>query len=661
MTKLIYTYALIKSLYDDGADYIDTFRPFILRVLSLEASKTCGVIQQELANKYGLNMPLHVVSTIVERAKNQEYAIKPKRKQSFSLSEKGHEHLSQLESSSDVENRIDDLQNDIIAYFGEQGVSVSKNQVEQYISIFLQQNLAMLIEFINPSAKTSRLENPSFEGNDVILSEYFKVAAESKPNQYKTIGDLIFGSIVSVILYTQNTDEIDSLKNRKFEDTTVYFDTNFIFPLLGIDEREKIEAANELFSLLKEFGFELKVFSFTLDEVTRVLKGFERQKEIYPNNIHINSIYSHLKRNNYSSSDVLELIGNLDKKLESKGVITEQVEIDLKKYKSENADLNSEIIKFKSEQNLFSQNHDVAAIELIKKKRGHSVRRIEDAKYLFLTSDVKLSRFNFEGMSHKDRNTIGEVVLDRLFTSILWLKNPSSNPPLKSIISAYSRELFINKGIWIKFCETLVKLKIEQKVSDEQVTMLFYQGHIENTLRHISDNKASEITPRFILEQIEKATLLMKKEKEERQSEMELLDKKWLGNIKNLQAQLFEAQEEADQEKKQLAEFLKSKDEALKVKDETLKVKNEEITKLETKEKTSNEKRIAIRRISFVSLFAFVILATLLWLTNSYGQGSNLFQKIATHWPFYIGWIALLIFAAKTFVGVERLKTLRAK
>jgi len=36
MERLIYTYALIRSLCDQGEDYIDSFWPFVIKVLPPE-------------------------------------------------------------------------------------------------------------------------------------------------------------------------------------------------------------------------------------------------------------------------------------------------------------------------------------------------------------------------------------------------------------------------------------------------------------------------------------------------------------------------------------------------------------------------------------------------------------------------------------------------
>lgn len=194
------------------------------------------------------------------------------------------------------------------------------------------------------------------------------------------------------------------------------------------------------------------------------------------------------------------------------------------------------------------------AIEKVEEIWGKPVRKIEDLKVFFLTSDVRLSRFNFIEMGHRENGTISEVILDRLLTNILWLKNPSTELPLKSIIAAYSRDLFIKRRIWDRFYEILQQLKQEEKVEDEKISTLFYHGYVENLLRGFDEGEQEKITPEFVLEEVEKATKLREKmqEKEIKEKEKEFLqqlksavfkkeqekEKEWLEKIQNIKSNL---------------------------------------------------------------------------------------------------------------------------
>jgi hypothetical protein len=44
----IYTYALIKALYDEGEDYIDSFWPIVVKTIPSNQSVTSSFIQRKL-------------------------------------------------------------------------------------------------------------------------------------------------------------------------------------------------------------------------------------------------------------------------------------------------------------------------------------------------------------------------------------------------------------------------------------------------------------------------------------------------------------------------------------------------------------------------------------------------------------------------------------
>jgi hypothetical protein len=180
---------------------------------------------------------------------------------------------------------------------------------------------------------------------------------------------------------------------------------------------------------------------------------------------------------------------------------------------------------YKPKSHLNSQLHDLAAIEQIKKFRKKKVRKIEDSNALFLSSDNQLSKFNFIEMGHRDNGTICEVIPDKLLTNLIWLKDPKADISLKAIIESYSRDLFIKKSVWDQFYNVLIELKQDEKIKDENVSMLFYHGHIESILREYDEDDVDTITQDFILREVEKAKLTKDEDIEEiKEKEKEFLE-----------------------------------------------------------------------------------------------------------------------------------------
>ena len=507
MASSIYTYALIKTLYDEGRDYVDSFWPFAVKVIPPRKSVDSSSIQKNLREKFDLTVPLHVIGVILARAERRNY-IRQERDEltnstKYRLTDAGLKYLFKLETDKEVERRINSLLESIKRFFEGKGIRLGSDQIRELLLYFVQRNIDFLIECINPSVSPRKITIPGSRGYDRYLLEYIESADKQEPHNYRMLENLVMGSIISVLLYVEKPEDITKIRTMKFSHCQVFLDANFVFSILGLDNEEFNEPAKELLNLLKRYDFDLKVFSFTLDEISRVLNSYHRECHRYPADINVNTLYSALNRKGWSKTDVREFIINLEQILRHEGIAIRWTrDINLSNYKSDDV-LRGTIKKYKPGQNVFHQNHDLAAIAKISELRGKTIRRIEDSKAFFLTSDVRLSRFNLKEMGHKENGTICEVILDRLLTNILWLKNPNTKPPLRSIIAAYSRDLFVNRRVWDRFYEVLQELKREGKIKDDDIATLFWHSYVEDALRSIEETEADKITPQFVLKEIE--------------------------------------------------------------------------------------------------------------------------------------------------------------
>ncbi len=513
MNRSIYTYALIKALYDQEQDYIDSFRSFTIKVIPTDKFVDLVYIQKNLKTQFALEIPLHVLSTILKRAEREDYLEQKNELKHYKLKEKGLKYLDILETEKEVERRINSLLENIKQFFEKNGLSLNIDKIHNLLISFFQKNIENLIEFINPSISAGELSISSPDSYENILVKYIVTAEQEKPEHYKILQEMIMGSIISVVLYAKEPSDIEVIRSKKFKHCQVFLDTNFVFSILNFRDRESSESAKELLRLLKKLEFRLNVFSFTVDEICRVIGRYPKMLNRYPTSIGVDTIYSNLKIKGWKETDAKDFIVNIETILREKGVKIKWVaDIDLNNYEPKNADYIDIIRQYKPLQDAFNRNHDLAAIEEIKTLRKIPLRKIEDAKAIFLTEDDGLSKFNFVELAHKTNGTVCEVILAKLLTSILWLKNPTAEVSLKAIIAAYSRELFIKRRIWDKFYDVLYQLRQEEKTDDDKISMLFYHRYIEDILRKFDEADSDQITSEFVLGKIEEAARLPEKD-----------------------------------------------------------------------------------------------------------------------------------------------------
>jgi len=520
MANLVYTYALIKALYDEGGDYLDSFVALVLDGLKGNDFVDVTYLQSVVKAKYTVDVPIHVTESVLNRARKR--LLVERSENLYRLTAKGNKYVDKLESPKEVDRRINTLVNDIQKFYKEKRINLSLEQIHSTLLTFLRKNIEPFVEFINPEI-VSELDVKTVKAYEKLLIEYICLAEKQKTEIFNTVQDLVLGSIISVVLYSEDMSDISDITSRKFSNCTVFLDSNFLFSVLGLRANEELnEAARELIQLLRNCNFNIKVFDFTVNEISHVLGNYLSEGDRFPISVNVDDICSSLRRKGYKKSDIMELIANLETKLGENGIdIHVNPTINIKTYSPSDQVLRSRIQEHKPNQTTITQNHDLASIEIIQRLRRHSVRQIERAKAIFLTSDNKLSKFNFEWMGHKENNTVAEVILDRLMTNILWLKNPKSTLPMKSIIAAHSRELFINRRVWNRFYEILVRLKKQGKIDDENISMLFYQGYIQDTLNQFDEGQAEQITEELALSEIEKSAKVKEKEVKESLKEKE--------------------------------------------------------------------------------------------------------------------------------------------
>lgn len=517
MARQLYTYSLIKALYDKGQDYIDCFWPLVISVLPIEQKGIALTdLQAKVEGRFGLKVPTHSLETVLTRAARKELVIM--KRKAVSLTDEGKLQLASLEIERDVERRVNELidaATDFLNHALNDNVTV--DECRTLLLGFVQSNLDYLLSFINPKASAAASNSPKFEerSRELMLLRFFIHVEKSVPRLFEALVDVILGSVMSLAVYGENPDEAV----KRFSKTLVYLDTNIVFSLLGLHFQEFNKPAKELFDLMKNEGqFELRVFDFTVEEIVNVLRNYGVNRSLYFQNVRVASIYSSLASNGWTNSKVLELICEIEERLASVGILVTTTGSNLVSFEPSDAKLLESIASYKPNQGKRGRLHDLAAIEHIEKLRKGRVRRIKDAGVLFLTSDRRLARFAFVEKGHRDYATISEVIPDRLLTNLLWLKNPGAAKgiTIDAIISVHSRGLFVDKDVWGVFYRTIAEAAKSGKVTDLDITVLLYDSNVQTILLELSPEKASEtIGEQWIVDSVQQARARLNKDQQE--------------------------------------------------------------------------------------------------------------------------------------------------
>jgi uncharacterized membrane protein (DUF485 family) len=505
MSSKLYTYSLIRAFYNTENDFIDSFWSLIVKEIPIDQT---GISVPDIQNKTnensGLFIPVHSLNTIFTRAARKGYV--ERRDKRIYLTSSGKEfYYSKIEPSRDVERRVNEMLEDAQKYIKtKHQTDVSSDDIKNTVQDFVLDNLEVFEPFFSKEVQAqSPFQSKKQTKSDLHrwLLDYFKEAEKKKPNIFRTLQDIVLGSVMTAIVKSQ---QFLTESEKKFEAITVFLDSNFLFSLLDMRYPEENKPAQELFELMKSEGsFTFKVFDFTIHEMTTLLSNFEKEQKNLPKNLKLSgasSLFASLKAQNWDAAKIREFIIDVELNLAQRfGITIQPTNVSLKSYKIDNPERIQKLTQYKTKQSSAAQNHDFAAIDQIRLFRRGQARRIENCQALFLTSDVRLAIYNYNEEEHRERGTISEVILDRLLTNILWLKNPAANGKLSLdlIIAALSKNLFIDSDVWKSFYRNVVDATKKGKIDSTTASTLLFGSHLQEILSEIDPEE-----PEFDLDQI---------------------------------------------------------------------------------------------------------------------------------------------------------------
>lgn len=504
MPQQLITYSIVKALYDRGLDYIDAFWPFLLDVLPRDRTAVqMRDMQRMIEEKFGLAIPQHALSTIARRAKKR--GLLTIRQGAFASTQQGIEHVEALETERDVQRRINEMLEDARRFLAERfNEQLNRDEMRAAVEGVIANNLDLFSAYVGGQRIPVDEGDRDLDRRELLIIEYFQHVEESNVGIFRTLNDLIAGSILASSL---NTDSFAD-SGMRFEPTNLYVDTNFAFSALGLGYEEVNRPARELLDLLKrDRAFSIKIFDFTVAEAIALLQRYESEYKTYVSGVKVDHIFSSMRTKGWNPSDVREFIARIDEKLEETGIHVVTTGIRLKNFSPAGTYDVSVLARYKPEQGPLGQNHDLAAIEMIEKLRRRTVRRIQHAREFFLTSDFRLARYAYSERGHEQNSTISEVIPDRLLTNLLWLKSPDllADLSVDAFISMHSRDLLIDREVWQRFYRSVKGLRESGDIDQQDVNTLLYDRHVLESLRIVPADSAEQVDETFVLGSLEAA------------------------------------------------------------------------------------------------------------------------------------------------------------
>lgn len=478
VNQLAVIFAYVASVEDSGRKVFSEYLPLveycIVEKMSSMHSFSIDSLQTSMNEMYGINIPK---ATLIKLLRCMEKSKKITMNNAEVIVHDDELDLCYIETRQKVESQLDDLYSKCVNYFKTYNIEITKFEAKELLLNVAKNNSALFSEVYGYDKKVENLEIKNadkVEGffNEVLLNDH----------QLKEIfASLLIGAQKTALLNLK-PNQLEEVDNSGIGIRTVYFDSNFMFRVLGLQDKLSNEVAKETFAAMKKLGCDFFVNTITIDEMIKAIdKHLVDTDTISPGTKAV------LKKTNLRMSGFLaaESIGvtradfrqltsrkELIKRIESEGI-----KIDFNETIKYRKELVDSIIIEKNRSSYSYENalHDIKLISLCEQKR--KVSGTDNDKVCFLTNDIRLTAWNAK-RDRQDNVCFTEMQL----SSLLWMKGINKDLVFNNVIIALADTHSWDYPQVIAFQKSFARYVSQKNISSEKINVF-----VTAAIREISE------------------------------------------------------------------------------------------------------------------------------------------------------------------------------
>jgi len=514
-TATLTSLAMLKVHINQGNDYLDYLRPFILQVIIDDKldSITEQLIEDGLRKHFGLEIPNRSIQIVLRRL-SRTYPIKKE--------EGAYRIIGRLPESGITSEKSRADRHILAVLYGLMEFSKQTTRVLEslddavtFICEFLEEfNVQCLRYYLRGT--TIPTVNDKHKIDVILVSQYVMHLQKYDPERFESFMIMAQGHMLANALLCPD------LKNapRTYKGVVFYFDTPLLVQCLGLEGEPKKTAVENLINILKQLGARVGIFSHSRDELERVLIGAAD---------HINSpngrgnIVLEARRQGVSKSDLLLVAGKIDEMLlEAKIEIFKTPKYIAEFQIDENAFemvLDDEV----SYHNPRAKENDINSVRSIYVlRKGTSPSYLEKSKAVLVSSNSGFAQAAWEyGQKHEESREVSAVIDDFSLANLAWLKVPMGAPniPTAEVLAFSYAALQPSRELLSKFMMEIDKLEKEGKFSERDHQLLRSATLANEELMHLTLGSVDAVNEQTVTETLSRVTSEIKKEESEKYSE----------------------------------------------------------------------------------------------------------------------------------------------
>jgi len=516
MNASLSSLAMLSLRMQAGKDYLDYLQGFVvesLRRMDGEAVDAAR-LKEEVKSEFGLNIPAATFSIYLKRLV-KDGVVSP-------IGD-GTQYRVKLLPATTVANdrvaakaQITEVTEELAAfayhkYSLEWDDLVSSNALADFLRKY-SIDFLKYAELKSPLPATASVT----ESTAYVVAAFVTNAAQEKPGLFQSVKVLVQSHILSNALMCPDLERI----NRGFNGVHFMVDTRFMIKALDLESQVDSENAKTLLAAIRKLKGVVCIFPETKDELRTVLRAIIRGMQ---NAAGRGPVYRELLKRRRGVADVILAEQNLNTTLATLSISllpSPSYGEETYKFQIDEAELRTEIeaeIDYISDKAAY---HDTRVVRhIFALRKGRHCSSIEDAGYVFLTTNSALSRAAFYYGRNNSKDWIfPAVVTDYHLSHLAWLKSPMEvqDLPRVEILANCYATMRPHESIWSRYLEEVARFKAENRVSENDHEVLRFSLNAPDELMDVTRGDIEGVTlanVHIILQKLEKTYAADKEQK----------------------------------------------------------------------------------------------------------------------------------------------------
>lgn len=513
-TETLTSLAMLKVKIDQGDDYLDYLRPFILQVLVDKKPDpvTDRVICDLIRTEFGLEIPTRAVQIVTRRIsrtlplKKEDHVFRI----TGSLPDPGIGH-KKAEAARHIEAVISGILD--YAKGGRQCISNRDEAVTAVCAFLSEFNIPCLRAYLRGTTIPT-IEDKQ-QSHVVLVSEYVLHLQQNDPERFESFLIVVQGHMLANALLCPDLQNAP----KTYKGITFYLDTPLLVQRLGLEGQPKKRAIEELIRLLDNLGAVVATYSHSREELERVIRGAADHLDARNGR---GAVILESRRSGTTRSDLLLLATQIDQLLPGAGI---EVRPTPRYMEDKDFQIDEKIFErvLEDEINYFNpraRDYDINSVRSIYMlRRNTAPMSLEKSKAVLVTSNAAFARAAYDyGKQYEASREVSSVITDFSLANMAWLKAPMGAPSLPTMeVIAYSyAALQPSKALLDAYLDEIDKLLKQQKLSpqDHQLLRSSTVAHAELMRLTLGDEAA--LNEETVTETLRRVTTAIKAEENDK-------------------------------------------------------------------------------------------------------------------------------------------------